>query len=107
MAEDRAPESHDWVAQLTKRLTRLVDVLQDFSVRPALGIARSLLIGTVGLIIGLAVLIAVIVAVTKLFNHDVFGGRVWATDFLCGGITMTAGAVLFRSGVRRKGQRDD
>jgi ABC-type arginine/histidine transport system permease subunit len=106
MAEERVTESHDWVTQLTNRLSRLVDILQDFSLKPALGVARSLLIGTVGLIIGFAVLIALVVGITKLFNHDVFGGRVWATDFLFGGMTMVAGAFLFRSGVRKKGQRD-
>jgi hypothetical protein len=106
MADERVTESHDWVTQLTNRLSRLVDILQDFSLKPALGIARSLLIGSVGLIIGLFVVIALLVGVTKLFNHDVFGGRVWATDFLFGGMTMAAGSLLFRSGVRRKGQRD-
>ena len=106
MAEERVTESPDWVTHLTNRLSRLVDILQDFSLKPALGIARSLLIGTVGLILGFAVLVALVVGITKLFNHDVFGGRVWATDFLFGGMTMVAGALIFRSGVRRKGQRD-
>ena len=106
MAEERLTESPDWVSQLTNRLSRLVNMLQDYSLKPALGIARSLLIGTVGIVIGFAVLIVLVVGVTKLFNHDVFGGRVWATAFLFGGMTMVAGALVFRSGVRKKGQRD-
>ena len=107
MADDREGEDHDWVTLLTKRLSRLVEILQDYSLRPALGVARTLLIGAVGLIIGSAVVIALMVGVTKLFNHDVFKGRVWATDFLFGGIAMVAGALLFRSGVRKKGQLDE
>ena len=35
--------THDWVNQLTDRLTRLVDTLQNYSLRPALGIARYLI----------------------------------------------------------------
>lgn len=105
MADDRAGDTHDWVGQLTDRLNRLVETLQDYSMRPALGAARALLIGTVGIILGSAVLIALIVALTTLFDHDVFKGRVWATDFLFGGVAMGIGALLFRSGVRRRGQR--
>jgi hypothetical protein len=105
MADERAGESRDWVGHLTDRLNGFVEMLQDYSLRPALGIARALLIGTVGIIIGLAVLIALVIAVTTLFNHDVFGNRVWATDFLFGGLTMIAGALLFRTGVRKRGQR--
>lgn len=106
MADDTKSDAHDWVGMLTDRLSRFVETLQDYSMRPALGIARSLLIGTVGIILGSAVLIALIVALTTLFDHDVFKGRVWATDFLFGGVTMGAGALLFRSGVRKRGQRD-
>ena len=107
MADERAAGAHDWVSQLTARLEGFVELLQGYSVRPALGIARALLIGAVGIIIGLAVLTALLVALTALFNHDVFGGRVWATDFLFGGATMFAGALLFRSGVRRRGRDDE
>ena len=106
MADDTKSNAHDWVGLLTDRLNRLVERLQDYSMRPALGVARALLIGTVGIILGSAVLIAMIVALTTLFDHDVFKGRVWATDFLFGGVTMGAGAMLFRSGVRRRGQRN-
>jgi di/tricarboxylate transporter len=107
MPDDLAGGSHDWVSQLTSRLTRLTDVLQNYSTRPALGIARYLLIGAVAAIVGVAVLIAIVVSLTKLFDDDVFSGRVWATDFLFGGIIMLAGAFLFRKGVRRKEPTND
>jgi ABC-type arginine/histidine transport system permease subunit len=94
--------AHDWVSQITSRLTRLTDVLQNYSTRPALGIAQYLLIGAVSAIVGTAVVIAIVVSLTKLFDDDVFSGRVWATDFLFGGLIMLSGVLLFRKGVRRK-----
>lgn len=102
MPDEPEGGAHDWVSQITSRLTRLTDVLQNYSTRPALGIARYLLIGAVAAIVGAAVLIALVVSLTTLFDTDVFSGRVWATDFLFGGLIMLSGAFLFRKGVRRK-----
>ncbi|HEY5274021.1 MAG TPA: hypothetical protein VIJ34_12395 [Acidimicrobiales bacterium] len=107
MPDEPEGGSHDWVSQLTSRLTRLTDVLQNYSTKPALGIARYLLIGAVAAIVGTAVLIAIVVSLTKLFDDDVFSGRVWATDFLFGGVIMVAGALVFRKGVRRKETTND
>jgi hypothetical protein len=107
MADEPEGAPHDWVSQLTTRLTRLVDVLQNYSTRPALGIARYLLIGAVGAIVGTAVVIAIVVSLTKLFDDDVFSGRVWATDFLFGGVIMISGGLLFRKGVRKREPTDD
>jgi ABC-type arginine/histidine transport system permease subunit len=102
MPDEPEGGSHDWASQITSRLTRLTDVLQNYSTRPALGIARYLLIGAVAAIVGTAVVIAVVISLTKLFDNDVFSGRVWATDFLFGGLIMLLGAFLFRKGVRKK-----
>jgi hypothetical protein len=107
MPDEPEGGSHDWVSQLTSRLTRLTDLLQNYSTKPALGIARYLLIGAVAAIVGTAVLIAIVVSLTKLFDDDVFSGRVWATDFLFGGVIMVAGAFVFRKGVRRKETTND
>jgi len=107
MADQPEGGTHDWVSQLTDRLTRLVDTLQKYSLRPALGIARYLLIGAVAAIVGTAVLIAIVVSLTKLFDDDVFSGRVWATDFLFGGVIMIAGGLLFWKGIRKKEQSNE
>jgi hypothetical protein len=107
MADESEGEAHDWVSQITHRLTRLVETLQNYSLRPALGLGRYLLIGAVAAIIGTAVLIAIVVSLTKLFNNDVFSGRVWATDFLFGGLIMVSGVLLFRRGVRRRETTDE
>ena len=107
MADEPEGATHDWVSHLTNRLTRFVDMLQNYSLRPALGIARYLLIGAVATIVGTAVVIAIVVSLTKLFNDDVFSGRVWATDFLFGGLIMIAGGLLFRKGVKKKEQLDE
>jgi hypothetical protein len=61
----------------------------------------------VATIVGVAVVVAIVVSLTKLFDDDVFSGRVWATDFLFGGVIMAAGVFLFRKGVRRKEPTND
>jgi len=106
MTEDRT-EGPDWAKQLTSRLDQLVNRVSDVSMRPALGLVRGALIASVGVIVGGAVLVTVLIALIKLFDKDVFNGRVWATDFLFGGILVGGGAFLFRSGVRRKGSVDE
>lgn len=102
MAADEHPEDDGWVGQLTDRLEHFVDLLRNYSVRPALGIVRFLLVGAVASVVGVGVLVVVVIALTKLFDDDVFNGRVWATDLLFGGMFLAAGGFLFRLGARRK-----
>lgn len=102
MAAAHDEEQHDWAAQLAGHLERIVERLRDLSVKPALGLVRGLIIATVGLIVGTLILVALVIAVTKLFDADVFNGRVWATDFLFGGMLMLSGAFIMRLGARRK-----
>jgi len=104
MAESRVREKSplDLAGQLTDRVEGLVELIRDKSTRPILSIVRAIVVGAVVGLIALTALVVIIIAVMKLFNHDVFGGRVWATDFLFGGMLLGAGVFfLAKSGLRK------
>ena len=99
--EDREHET-DWAAQVVGHLEAGVGRLRDLSVRPAVGIFRILVMATVGSIVGVGILVAVGIGLVRLFDVAVFAGRVWATDFLFGGVLMLTGVMVMRLGARRK-----
>ena len=92
----------DWATRTTAQLDRLVELIRDHSVRPLLGAARYLIVGVVGSAVGLFVLVASLVGLIRLFDADVFRGRVWATDFLFGGILLAVGGFLLRSSAKAR-----
>jgi hypothetical protein len=102
MADNDQKSPFDVAGLLTDRVEDFVQTAHERLTRPIVGLIRFLVIGAVASLVGLAVLVLLVVGVTYLFDHDVFGGRVWATYFLFGGIFIAAGAlVLAKSGFRR------
>ena len=85
------------------QLDRVVELIRDHSVRPILAGVRILIVAVVGSAVGLAVLVAGGIGLIRLFDVDVFRGRVWATYFLFGGILLAAGR--FSSCVRARAGR--
>jgi hypothetical protein len=83
-----------------------VSLIRDRALRPLLVGARLLVLGLVGLAVALAVAVVVVIALVRLFTTDVFGGRVWATDLLFGGIFVASGTLLISLGVKRRGGTD-
>ena len=92
----------DLAGQLTQRVESFVEVIRDKSTRPILSIVRAIVVGAVVGLVALAALVVCVIAIMKLFNRDVFGGRVWATDLLFGGMLSGVGAFLLaKSGLKR------
>lgn len=92
----------DFARQLTRKVEELVGVLRDHSVRPVLSVAAVVVVALAGVVLAIAVLTIAGVGIITLFNHDVFGGRVWATDFTFGGILGLAGLFLLRRSVKTR-----
>jgi hypothetical protein len=99
-SESTSERGGDLAGQLTKRVEELVRLLRDHSVRPILTVAGVLIVAIAGVVLALAVVAALAVAVLRLFNQDIFGGRVWATDFLFGGMLGLAGLFLLHKSVK-------
>jgi hypothetical protein len=92
----------DLAAQLTRKVERWVGFLTDRAVRPVLLGAAGAVVAVAALLVGLAVLVAIGDGLLTLFNVDVFGDRVWATDFLFGGMLSVLGLFLLRRSVQAR-----
>ncbi len=91
----------DLAGQLTEKVEALVEFIRDRAVRPVLRVVRILVLGLLSLVVGLVVLVTLIIALMRLFDVDVFAGRVWATYLLFGGMLIGAGLFLIaKSGLR-------
>lgn len=103
MAQEGArSDGGDLAAQLTRRVEEVVELIRDRSLRPILTVVGVIFSALAGVVIAAAVLVALVVGLTHLINHDVFRGRVWAGDFLIGGILAFAGLFLLRISVRSR-----
>jgi hypothetical protein len=90
----------DIAAQLTNRVEEGVRLLRDHSVRPVLTVAGFLVVGIAALVLVIAIVAALGISLLHLFNQDIFRGRVWATDFLFGGMLGLAGLFLLHKSVK-------
>lgn len=90
----------DWPAQAADTIVDLVDRVRAKTVVPATQGARGAVYGLLALILGstIAVLlyIAVVRALTELFEWAFPWGGVWVTYLLFGLVCLIAGTVLFR-----------
>jgi hypothetical protein len=100
MALTDDPSTPDWATFLTKRLDTLVGLIRDRSVKPAIKIARWIIVGLLATVVGLAVLVMIVVGLIHLFDTSVFRGHAFATDFLFGGILLVAGTFLLHMSTR-------
>lgn len=91
-----AGDEQDLAATLTRRLESLVVLIRDHSVRPLFGVVRIVILGLLAAVLGLFAAAATLIGLVRLFDHDVFPGRVWATYLLFGVVLLSVGAVLFR-----------
>ena len=86
----------DWASRATAAVESFVELVRDKSLRPALTAIKLLLIGLVVAALAVTILILGVVGVVRLLTEDAFGGRVWGSDLVVGGLLTLAGAGLFR-----------
>lgn len=92
-----APGDHpDWASRATATVESLVELVRDKSLRPALTALKLLLIGLVVVALAVTILVLGVIGVIRLLTEDAFGGRVWGSDLVVGGLLTLAGAGLFR-----------
>ena len=90
--------SRDWAAEAAARVEGLVEALRDRSVRPVTKVVQYVILGFLAIFLLLVVLVLFSVALVRLLDVFAFGGRVWASDTLVGGIFSLAGAFLIARG---------
>jgi len=90
------PQGPDWTARATAAVESFVELVRDKSLRPALVALKVLLIGLVVAALGVTIVVLGVVGVVRLLTADAFGGRVWGSDLVVGGLLTLGGAYLFR-----------
>ncbi len=101
----------DWPAQATEAIVGLVDTVREKVNGPATSVARGIVYGTLGAIVGLATLVLVLVvlfrgfdvgidALLDLADIDRRGRSTWITHLLFGLLLVVPGALLWRKGTR-------
>jgi hypothetical protein len=73
----------------------VVAAVHDRVIRPLLVVARAIVFGTIVATMALVVSILFSVALVRLLDVYAFGGRVWASDALVGGIFTVGGLVAW------------
>jgi hypothetical protein len=101
-SDDPRSSSGDLAAQATAKVEECVSTLNERVVKPVLASVAYVVIALAGLLILLGVAVLLVVALERLLNRDVFAGRVYATDFLLGGMCCTGGLFLLRRSVRAR-----
>ena len=90
----------DWATFITRRLDGVVDLIRDKAVRPAARATRSVVVGALATVVGIAVGIIVLVGLLHLLDTTAFRGHAFITDFALGGIMLIAGAFFLRASAR-------
>ncbi len=94
--EDTEGQGESLTDQLNSWIRGWIDNVHDHTIRPLLIAIRGLIMGTLAVIIGLAVVAMICIGLIRLFDVEVFSGRVWATDLLFGALFLLIGAILLR-----------
>jgi len=91
----------DFAAKAAARVEGLVEVLRDRSVRPVFNVVNYVIFGLTALFLLVVIMVLFPIALVRLLDVFVFGGRVWASDATVGGIFALAGLFLLS---RRRGR---
>jgi hypothetical protein len=90
----------DWPAQAADTIVNVVDQVRAKTVVPATQVARGAVYGLLALVLGATILVllyvAVVRALTELFEWAFPWGGVWLTYLVFGMVFVIAGTVLFR-----------
>jgi hypothetical protein len=101
-AEQQPAHPDDWASQATRWVETFVELVRDRSTTPILFAVKALVVGVLVALLATFLVVALSVGIVRLFTADVFGGRVWASDLLVGGIFAAAGAFMLRLGGRQR-----
>lgn len=92
----------DFAAKAAARVEGVVEMLRDRSVRPVFKGVQGAIFGFVAFFLGIVVF--VLIAIAAVRGLDIaFGGRVWASDTVVGGIFSLGGLFLLS---RRHAKRE-
>jgi hypothetical protein len=90
------PGRPDAVSRVLGALDHLLDRLHDRVLRPILIVGRFVAFSFVIFLCALVVVVALLIAITRLMDVYFFSGRIWANDLLLGFVFIVGGMVFWR-----------
>lgn len=102
---EATPHDDDLAHRAATIVESAVAFVRDRSIRPVRYATRVLVVVVFGLLVGIALVAGIVIGLVRLFDADVFAGRVWATDALVGGIFLALGMFLLWRGRGMRRQR--
>jgi hypothetical protein len=90
----------DWPAKVADSIEGVVETVGDRVVRPLILAARGLVFGIIIGTMALVLAVVLCIAVVRLLDVYAFGGRVWASDAVLGGLLVIGGAYAWTKRTR-------
>lgn len=85
----------DWPAKVADTIEDVVESVQDRVVRPLILAARGLVFGIIILTMALVLSVVTAIALVRVLDVYAFGGRVWASDAVLGGLLVLGGGFAW------------
>ena len=85
----------EWPRKAADAVDLVVDTIHDKAIRPALLAARAVVFGILVAVLALLVLVLLSVGLVRLLDVYAFGGRVWISYAVLGGIFSLAGLLAW------------
>ena len=85
----------DWPAKVADTIEDVVESVQDRVVRPLILAARGLVFGIIILTMALVLSVVMAIALVRVLDVYAFGGRVWASDAVLGGLLVLGGGLAW------------
>jgi tetrahydromethanopterin S-methyltransferase subunit F len=85
----------DWPAKVADTIEDVVESVQDRVVRPLILAARGLVFGIIILTMALVLGVVMAIALVRVLDVYAFGGRVWASDAVLGGLLVLGGGFAW------------
>jgi hypothetical protein len=89
------PGDAEWTGRVVDTIEDVVAAVHDRIVRPLMIVARGLVFGIIVGTMALVVAVVLAIGLVRLLDVYAFGGRVWASDTLIGGLLVVAGAYAW------------
>lgn len=94
----------DLAVRVADAVQAVADAVHDKAVRPVLVAARAVVFGLIAVTMALVVGVLLAIALVRVLDVYVFGGRVWASYAVIGLVLCSAGALAWRK--RRPPEED-
>jgi hypothetical protein len=90
----------DWPAKVADSIEGVVEAVGDRVVRPLILVGRGIVFGVIIATMALVLGVVLCIAVVRVLDVYAFGGRVWASDAVLGGLLVIGGAYAWTKRTR-------